>query len=33
MWLFQLPFSLLALMVANGRLLESSVGDNPDKGR
>ena len=29
-WLFQLPFNLLALMVANGRLLEDAAGDGPD---
>ena len=32
-WLFQLPFNLLALMVANGRLLEDAVGNSPGKGR
>jgi len=26
-WLFQVPFNLLALMVANGRLLEDAAGD------
>ncbi len=30
-WLFQLPFNLLALMVANGRLLQDAVGDSEHK--
>lgn len=30
-WLFQVPFNLLALMVANGRLLQDAVGDREDK--
>lgn len=30
-WLFQLPFNLLALMVANGRLLQDAVGDSENR--
>ena len=31
-WLFQVPFNLLALMVANGRLLEDAADDNRSDG-
>ncbi|MFH1690632.1 MAG: hypothetical protein ABIE42_10435 [Candidatus Eisenbacteria bacterium] len=32
-WLFQLPFNLLALMVANGRLLQDAAGDSEDNAQ
>lgn len=31
-WLFQVPFNLLALMVANGRLLEDAAADTRSDG-
>jgi hypothetical protein len=32
-WMFQLPFNLLALMVANGRLLQDAAGNGDDSAQ